>query len=155
MPFQHTAEDSSKVIMEVRSSCHRVSASYPPKSTPTRLKVEDNGPDASATRRVDCTGSNKKCCGVDQKGVKYNGISVHRQKQIIIEYLTLAHHAFLEIKNASGAEDQQPSQRLGTRITALLLRITSCITRALPRVTRLLRKGHSAWLALDNRQTSI
>ncbi|KAK6996840.1 hypothetical protein R3P38DRAFT_3626099 [Favolaschia claudopus] len=57
MPFQHTAEVSTKGITEVRSSIFapRVSASYPPKSAPTRDKVEDNAPDASATCRVNCT----------------------------------------------------------------------------------------------------
>ncbi|KAK7035591.1 hypothetical protein R3P38DRAFT_3183386 [Favolaschia claudopus] len=57
MPFQHTAEGPTKGITEVRSSIFapRVSASYPPKSAPTRDKVEDNAPDASATCRVNCT----------------------------------------------------------------------------------------------------
>ncbi|KAK6996854.1 hypothetical protein R3P38DRAFT_3221326 [Favolaschia claudopus] len=50
--------DVAQLRQFVDNGCHhRGSASYPPKSTPTRAKVENNAPDASATRCVDCTGA--------------------------------------------------------------------------------------------------
>ncbi|KAK7017314.1 hypothetical protein R3P38DRAFT_2785004 [Favolaschia claudopus] len=82
MRIQHTAEDSrysdrlpNKVITEFGSSPwtrldasntfqnYTPTSSYPPKSTPTRVRVEDNAPDASATRRIDCTGAYVCECG--------------------------------------------------------------------------------------------
>ncbi|KAK7034153.1 hypothetical protein R3P38DRAFT_3184909 [Favolaschia claudopus] len=50
--------DAAQLRQFVDNGCHhRGSAFSPPKSTPTPAKVENNAPDAFATRCVDCAGA--------------------------------------------------------------------------------------------------